>query len=224
MAVGNPHGCVTMRPRTGSAAAGAVSPGAFPWHSGARDAIYEPARPPIAPAGRSRERFDAMIHYQVRCSQAHEFDGWFKDSAGFERQAARGLISCPVCGDTKIARALMAPALGRKGAAPAEAPEATPATPATPLPAPPAAPSSGPTAVAGQMPDHVRAMLQRLRGEVERNCDYVGPSFAEEARRFHNGEAPARGIYGETTPEQAEGLAEDGIGFSRIPWVPRADG
>ncbi|MGH7043036.1 MAG: DUF1178 family protein, partial [Acetobacteraceae bacterium] len=55
-----------------------------------------------------------MIHYQVQCSRNHEFDGWFQDSAGFELQAARGLIECPTCGDTKISRALMAPALGRR--------------------------------------------------------------------------------------------------------------
>jgi hypothetical protein len=59
---------------------------------------------------------------------------------------------------------------------------------------------------------------------VERNCDYVGDQFAEEARRIHAGDSEKRGIYGETTPEQAEALAEDGIAVARIPWVPRADG
>ncbi len=159
-----------------------------------------------------------MIHYQLRCSQDHEFDGWFKDSAAFEAQAARGLVECPVCGDVKVDRALMAPALGRHGADRAPAPEAAPA-PAQAAPSPPPA-----AAVAGRLPDHLRAALQRLRGEIERNCDYVGPRFAEEARRIHKGESEARGIYGETTPEQAEALAEEGIEFSSIPWVPRADG
>lgn len=73
------------------------------------------------------------------------------------------------------------------------------------------------------LPDRVRAALQRLRADVERNCDYVGNGFAEEARRIHNGEAKVRGIYGESTPEQAEALAEDGIEVARIPWLPRAD-
>jgi hypothetical protein len=163
-----------------------------------------------------------MMHYQLRCGRDHEFDGWFKDSAGFDRQAARGLIECPTCGDTKVSRALMAPALGRHAAAPPEpAPAAPPAAAPTDAPAPAEAKQAS---VAGRMPDHLRATLQRLRSEVERNCDYVGPRFAEEARRIHTGEAPQRGIYGETTPEQAEALAEEGIDFSRIPWVPRADG
>jgi hypothetical protein len=74
------------------------------------------------------------------------------------------------------------------------------------------------------MPDHVRAMLQRVRAEVERNCDYVGGQFADEARRIHRGESDRRGIYGEASPADAEALADEGIEISRIPWVPRADG
>jgi hypothetical protein len=74
------------------------------------------------------------------------------------------------------------------------------------------------------MPAAVLAMLQRMRAEIEKHCDYVGPRFAEEARRIHAGESEARGIYGEATPEDAEALREEGIGFRTIPWVPRADG
>ncbi len=154
-----------------------------------------------------------MIHYQLQCREAHGFDGWFRDSAAFEAQAARGLIACPTCGDTNVARALMAPALAKGAALPA------------PLPPPQPAPAGKPVAVAGGgMPDHLRAMLQRMRAEVERTCDYVGADFADEARRIHSGESEKRGIYGEATPEQAEALAEDGIEVARIPWVPRADG
>ena len=161
-----------------------------------------------------------MIHYQLRCQRDHEFDGWFKDSAAFERQAARALIQCPECADTKVSRALMAPALPRGAKAPPEPVAARPDT--SPAPAP--SPAPPPAEVAARMPDRLRAALQRMRAEVERHCDYVGPAFAEEARRIHNGDAPPRGIYGETTPEQAEALEADGIGFARIPWVPRADG
>ncbi len=159
-----------------------------------------------------------MIHYQLRCSQDHEFDGWFKDSAAFEKQARRGLVECPECGDTKVERALMAPALPKKGnraAPPVAAPTAEP---------PSGSPAAPPKATAGPMPAQVFAMLQRMRSEVEKNCDYVGGQFAEEARKIHRGESQKRGIYGEATPEQAEALAEDGIEVSQIPWVPRADG
>jgi hypothetical protein len=154
-----------------------------------------------------------MIHYQLRCSQDHEFDGWFKDSAAFEAQAKRGLLECPECGDASVRRALMSPAVPRR--------EAAPAVPAAPAAAPPGKTVSAP---GERVPAQVLALLQRLRAEVERNCDYVGPGFAEEARRIHRGESEKRGIYGETTPEQAESLAEEGIEVAKIPWVPRADG
>jgi hypothetical protein len=97
-----------------------------------------------------------------------------------------------------------------------------PAPAPTPAPQPPAAPAAA--VAGGPLPDQMRAMLQRMRAEVEKNCDYVGPQFAEEARKIHRGESDKRGIYGETSPEQAEALSEEGIEFSRIPWVPRADG
>jgi hypothetical protein len=151
-----------------------------------------------------------MIHYQLRCSADHTFDGWFRDSASFDSQAQRGLVSCPACGDTIVNRALMAPRIAKGGAVvdASGAPEASPV----------------PEKASVAVPDHVRAMLQKLRAEVERNCDYVGPGFADEARRMHRGESDKRGIYGESTPEQAEALADEGIEIARIPWVPRADG
>ena len=159
-----------------------------------------------------------MIHYQLRCSHQHEFDGWFKDSAAFEKQARRGLVDCPVCGDVAVTRALMTPAVATRDLA-----RTDPAAP-TEAPAAPPAPAATSMAATGKLPAHMRAALQRLRAEVEKNCAYVGPEFAEEARKMHRGESDKRGIYGETTPEQAESLADEGIEVARIPWVPRADG
>lgn len=155
-----------------------------------------------------------MIHYQLRCGGDHAFDGWFRDSAAFDLQAGSGLLACPVCGSATVARALMAPALGKRRAAPAQVEAAAP-TPS----AAPAKPVAG-----GALPDGLRAMLQRMRAEVETKCAYVGDRFADEARRIHNGQAEVRGIYGEATPEEAERLADDGIEVANIPWVPRADG
>lgn len=187
-----------------------------------------------------------MIHYALRCAAAHEFDGWFKSSAAFEAQAAGGYVECPHCGSTAVTRGLMAPNLGRKSnqrpaqaqAEPAEADRTTPAPGAgagapTPLPASAPRPEfaaanpaevAAPVNAGGHMPDHLRAMLQRLRQEVEARCDYVGSDFAREARRIHAGETDPRAIYGETTRDEAESLAEDGIPCTAIPWVPRADG
>ena len=149
-----------------------------------------------------------MIHYQLRCSADHAFDGWFRDSAGFDQQVERGLVTCPECGTAEVNRALMAPRVSKHRAVVTGA----------------GAPVRPEQKTGAVVPDEVRAMLQKLRAEVERNCDYVGPAFADEARRIHTGAAEARGIYGESTPEQAEALADEGIEVARIPWVPRADG
>jgi hypothetical protein len=65
----------------------------------------------------------------------------------------------------------------------------------------------------------MRAALLELRRQVESNCDYVGPRFAEEARRIHYGETDAHAIYGEATSEESQALSEEGIEFGRIPWV-----
>jgi hypothetical protein len=149
-----------------------------------------------------------MIHYQLCCAEGHEFDGWFSGSAGFEVQAAQNLIACPSCGDTNVNRALMAPSLARKG------------RDVTIIPPEPPAPEQK---LAVQLPEPVRTALQKLRTEIERNCDYVGENFATEARKIHYGEAAPRGIYGESTPEEVEALADDGIEIAQIPWVPRTD-
>ena len=153
-----------------------------------------------------------MIHYQLQCGQSHGFDGWFKDSASFEKQAKRGLIECPECGGTDVERALMAPALTRR--------EALPVPVATAEPPAPAAEKSA----AVRLPAQMMAVLQKIRAEIEKNCDYVGPDFADQARAMHRGEVEAKPIYGETSDEQAESLAEEGIEVAKVPWVPRADG
>jgi hypothetical protein len=120
-----------------------------------------------------------MIHYQLRCDIDHAFDGWFKDSASFDHQAEAGLITCPLCSSVKVARALMAPAVARKGRRPSDIPMRSEAVPGPehadqtgtmPAVAPP--PLSA--AVGPPMPDKLRSLLQHLRSEVEKHCDYVG--------------------------------------------------
>jgi hypothetical protein len=163
-----------------------------------------------------------MIRFSLRCDNGHEFESWFKDGAAYDRMAAAGLVECPVCGDTQVAKALMTPAIAKAPGVKGR-PEAT--TPAAAKPAaPPAEALPGPRAAAGPMPAQVLALLQRMRAEIEKNCDYVGQDFAEEARRIHNGESEARGIYGEASDDEAQALREEGIEVARLPWVPRSDG
>ena len=164
-----------------------------------------------------------MIHYQLRCGRGHGFDGWFNNSDGYEKQAKLGLIACPECGGTDVDRALMAPALAKRGRIIEAEPEQQAAA-AEPAPPPAPAPMPPPMAASGPVPARVIAALQRIRAEVEKHCEYVGEDFAGQARAMHRGEVEAKPIYGETSEDEAERLTDEGIAVSRIPWVPRADG
>lgn len=157
-----------------------------------------------------------MIRYELLCSHEHRFEAWFRDSAAYDTAAAAGAVECPACGDTSVRKALMAPAIGRKGARSAaiEAPVPAPA---------PAAPTIGAQVPGdgGQAVEAARKLaeaLGELQKAVQQNCDYVGDQFAEEARRIHYGETETRGIYGETSREEAEALREEGVTFATIPW------
>ena len=164
-----------------------------------------------------------MIRYELRCDQAHEFDGWFKDSAAFDKLAGAGFVECPHCGPTKVAKRLMAPAIPKKGRPARNTKAEAPPAPVPEAPAAPASPPALPAAALAAMPAELRSMLRHMRTEIEKNCDYVGADFAEEARKIHHGETEARGIFGEASEDEAEALREEGIEVARIPWVPPSD-
>jgi len=140
---------------------------------------------------------EAMILFGLKCGREHEFEGWFPSGEAYEAQLAARELSCPMCGDRRVEKAVMAPRIGKAAEAP-----------------------SKPTREAMDM----RKALVALREKVEANCDYVGPAFAEEARRIHYGEVEGRGIYGETSDNEARSLHDEGIPVAKIPWVPRHDG
>ncbi|HEX5508719.1 MAG TPA: DUF1178 family protein [Pseudolabrys sp.] len=156
-----------------------------------------------------------MIRYALRCDKDHSFDSWFQDSAAFDKQAKRGLVSCPVCGSDKIEKALMAPRLSgtRKGRPiSVEAPVETVTTPA--------AEDKTPVAMISPQEHEFRKKLKELRDHLTKNADHVGARFPEEARKMHYGEIGHRSIYGEASPEDAKELAEEGIEFHPLPVLP----
>ncbi len=159
-----------------------------------------------------------MIHYALRCEVGHEFEGWFRDSDSFDEQARRGLLGCPYCGTAQVVRGLMAPAVRTRPAS--MPPPASPAAQSLPAPAADAVPQAGPR----PMPDALRALLQRMRREVERHCDNMGDGFAAEAIRMHRGEVAPRGIYGNASEDDHEALADEGVTVSSIPWLKLPDG
>ncbi len=135
-----------------------------------------------------------MILYNLKCPKDHVFEAWFRDSGVYELQVEAGEVRCPVCGSKKVAKAPMAPRVAK---------------------------ASGDEENAAATAGKVRHALRELRRHVEETCDYVGPTFAEEARKIHYGETEERNIYGETTPEESQALDDEGVKVQRIPWVPR---
>jgi len=159
-----------------------------------------------------------MIRYALVCKQGHGFESWFQDSAAFEKQAKRGLVTCPQCGSAKVEKAIMAPRLSggtKKRGALIEAPAALAATPETP-----AAPAAAPVAMVSPQEREFRAKLKELRDHLTKNADNVGTKFPEEARKMHYGETEHRSIYGVASAQDAEALHEEGIAISALPVLP----
>jgi hypothetical protein len=133
-----------------------------------------------------------MIRYSLTCDKDHAFDSWFQSSAAFDKLSGAGMVACAICGSTSVSKALMAPAVS---------------TDPAPLAARPASP--------------LEAELAALRAKIEAESDYVGLSFAAEARAIHAGLKPERAIYGEARPDEARALIEDGIPVAPLPFLPR---
>ncbi len=170
-----------------------------------------------------------MIHYALICDQGHSFESWFQNSAAYDKQAKRSLVTCPVCGSAKVEKAIMAPSLA-SGSERAEVavPQPPGPSPAPPNPSPPplqptpmpAIPPKNPVAMMSPPERELRQKLKELRDHITKNANYVGPRFPEEARKIHYGETEHRSIYGEASPEEAKELHEEGIEFHPLPILP----
>lgn len=133
-----------------------------------------------------------MIQYALKCADGHTFDSWFQSAEAFEKLQSGGMVSCAVCGGSKVEKAVMTPRVAasrdKKG------------------------PLSTPASAAEQA-------MAELRRKVEDNSDYVGENFATEARAIHDGSAPERAIYGEAKLEDAKKLVEDGVPVAPLPFL-----
>jgi hypothetical protein len=155
-----------------------------------------------------------MISFNLVCDKGHDFEAWFKDGASFDRQAKKGHVACATCGSAKVRKAVMAPAIaGTKQTRKDEVPAPAPAPAQPEMLAKPADPKAAAFMEA----------LRELRSKIEESSDYVGDKFAEEARKIHYDEAEKRSIYGEATDDEARDLADEGIEFARVPWLPRTN-
>jgi len=166
-----------------------------------------------------------MIRYALNCDQGHVFESWFQNSAAYDKQAKRSLVTCPICGSAKVEKAIMAPRLARADAANPQ-PPAPPPAPPNPAPVPlqqtptrPVSPKT-PVAMVSAAERELRQKLKELRDHITKNASYVGQRFPEEARKIHYGEAEHRSIYGEASLDEAKQLREEGIEFHPLPVLP----
>lgn len=138
-----------------------------------------------------------MIRYSLTCDNAHEFEGWFSESADFDRQVASGFLTCPVCNSGAISKLLMAPSVStaRKK-------------------------DELQTLAMDAARKQALVKLKEAVDAIKANAEDVGTKFPEEARKIHYGEADARGIIGKATPDEAQALVEEGIEIAAIPVLP----
>jgi hypothetical protein len=135
-----------------------------------------------------------MIVFDLACPQSHVFEAWFGSQEDYDSQQARGLISCPICGDTEITKAPMAPRIASRGGS--EVVEAK----------------------------AMMAKMMAAQNRLLESSEDVGSRFASEARAIHEGEADNRMIHGQATPTEAKSLVEDGVPIAPLPFPVRAAG
>ena len=135
-----------------------------------------------------------MIVFDLKCKDGHVFEAWFPDSEAFEKQKAKKAVVCPMCGNRRVTKAPMAPNIASGKSRESEK-------------------------AAAEHPNakEMMVMLSKLREEVEKNSDYVGDKFPEEARKIHYGESEERGIRGQATREETQELLEEGISVLPLP-------
>ncbi|WP_164659793.1 DUF1178 family protein [Tropicibacter sp. Alg240-R139] len=145
-----------------------------------------------------------MIQYALKCNDGHSFDSWFQSAEAYEKLAVAGLVTCAMCGSTKVEKAIMTPRVR-----PARSAATAPQTPKT-----------EPARTLSEPATDVEKAVAKARKRIEENSDYVGKDFASEARAMHDGDAPERSIYGEANLEDAKSLIEDGVPVTPLPFMP----
>jgi hypothetical protein len=136
-----------------------------------------------------------MIRYALQCEHGHGFEAWFGASADYDGQAARGLVECPACGSRAVSKQIMAPAVAGTR-------------------------RSSPEPDLAKVQTMMMQAAREVRSHVEQNFDYVGDTFAREARDIHEGRSEKREIYGEATPAEVRKLKDDGVPCAPLPPAP----
>lgn len=137
-----------------------------------------------------------MIKYALSCAEGHEFESWFPDSEAYESLRKKKLVTCPECGSIEVGKAIMAPAVVGAERGVSEKPA---------------------EASVGDKRREVRAMVARLRQEIETNTVDVGARFPEMARAMHQGDEPEQAIRGKASLAEAKALLQEGVQVMPVP-------
>ena len=143
-----------------------------------------------------------MIVFDLLCGAGHRFEGWFNSAGDFSSQKKHKILECPTCGSAKVDRV---PSAARVNLGAQEKPKAPEKTPE----------------MEGKDPFAIAQMLySKMLDEILTKTEDVGREFANEARKIHYEEAPARAIRGQATNEEHDALVDEGIPVARFPLPP----
>ena len=138
-----------------------------------------------------------MIKYNLKCDNNHEFESWFSDSNEFNKLNKKKLLECIYCSSNKINKSIMAPMIsGGK------------------------LKEDNSNLLNEKLSDKKKELLQ-IRNYIEKNFEFVGDKFSQKVREVYYDKKTRKTIYGSTTKEEREELAEEGIDLVSIPWVSK---
>ncbi|MEY2840188.1 MAG: hypothetical protein RJB60_2487 [Pseudomonadota bacterium] len=162
-----------------------------------------------------------MLVVDLSCAQGHRFEGWFASSDDLAAQQAKGLVTCPVCGDAHVTRVPSASHVVVQGGGERRSADQAPRQVGESAPKNPPVPASSPDA-SSQAPDpevvrQLQAMWLNTVREIVQNTEDVGDSFPEEVRAMHHGDAPERAVRGQASPEERQALRDEGIEVIALP-------
>ena len=134
-----------------------------------------------------------MIIFNLRCFDCdYNFEGWFEDSKEYSKQKKNKLISCPNCESLNVNKGLMAPNLTKKS-----------------------------NSKINRKKKSIASNITKLKKMVEKNFEYVGDNFLDEAKKMKYGEVKERSIYGEANLEQTKELIEEEIDVIPLPFTSK---
>jgi len=138
-----------------------------------------------------------MIKYILKCHKEHEFESWFSDSEEFEKLNKRRLLECIYCSSKNIKKSIMAPMISNSQIK-----------------------EQKNLKITSELKNEKYNLL-KLREFIEKNFDYVGRDFSKKAREIYYDKKSKKAIYGTTSQEERDELAEEGIDLMSIPWVTK---